>query len=134
MTSPMTSPDEPDSPALVDYKPRFCAEVVAFMGRGYSLTAFAGEIGVSRATLLRWGEKHSPFARAMERAQARRARLLEDRLLSAKGAAFGAHMQALKTAAPDEWPARSARPVAAAPRGPASKISADVALPDNGRE
>ena len=121
----------------VDYSPRFCAEVVEFMGRGYSLTAFAGEIGVSRARLLKWCQDHSPFAEAVDCAQAKRARLLEDRLLAARGAsAFGAHMQALKTAAPEEWPAKSPQPPArpAGPRGRAKAAAAEVVLPDNGRE
>ena len=124
-------------PSLLPYEPRYCLEVVEFMGRGYSLTAFAGEIGTSRAELLKWCEKHGPFAAAVERAQARRARLLEDRLLSARGSgAFGAHMQALKTAAPDEWPDKAASRVSrggTASRGrPAAEASLDI--PDNGRD
>ena len=136
MTSrPDAQTADPDKSATrVDYAPRFCAEVVEFMARGYSLTAFAGEIGVSRAKLLKWCEKHTRFAEAVECAQAKRARLLEDRLLAAKGAgAFGAHMQALKTAAPAEWPAQPARP-AARPKASAGMTEVDVDLPDNGRE
>jgi hypothetical protein len=113
------------------YAPRYCAEVVEFMGRGYSLTAFAGEIGVSRATLDRWAEKHAPFAVAMERGHARRARVLEDRLLGADGKeAFGLHMEALKTAAPQDW----RREAGEKPKPPAVAAPlAQLALPDNGR-
>ncbi len=123
-------------PVQLPYEPRYCVEVVEFMGRGYSLTAFAGEIGTSRAELLKWCDKHGPFAAAVERAQARRARLLEDRLLAARGSsAFGAHMQALKTAAPDEWPDKAA---AGTPRDKPSRgkpaAEAGLDLPDNGRD
>ena len=120
----------------VKYDLRYCEAVMEFMGRGYSLTAFAGEIGASRADLMRWCDKHATFAAAVERAQARRARLLEDRLLSARGSgAFGAHMQALKTAAPDEWPSAAAGPARTKPasRGkPTAETGLD--LPDNGRD
>lgn len=132
---------------VLKYEPRFCDEIMEFMGRGYSLTAFAGEIGASRATLLKWCEKHPLFAEAVACAQARRARVLEDRLLAASGAAaFGAHMQALKTAAPDEWAGRSstggsstggASTRAAADRHPGrGRPSAEASLdiPDNGRD
>jgi hypothetical protein len=117
--------------ATSGFKPEFSEQVVEFMGRGYSLTAFAGEIGVSRATLDKWIAERVTFAQAVERGHARRARVLEDRLLSAQGKeAFGLHMEALKGAAPRDW-RRGAEdkptpPAAAAPL-------AQVALPDNGR-
>lgn len=112
------------------YRDAYCARVVEFMGQGYSLTAFAGEIGASRADLERWREAHTPFAAAVARGQARRARVLEDRLLAAKGSgAFGAHMEALKTAAPDEWTGKGPR---AKPRQ-APPPAAALDLPDNGR-
>ena len=123
-----------DRPAAVPiYRVRYCEDVVAFMARGYSLTAFAGEIGASRAKLMVWCDSHPLFAAAVEQGQARRARVLEDRLLAAKGAnAFGAHLEALKSAAPDEWPgkkpAKSARGDRDRPDPPAA-----VKLPDNGR-
>ena len=122
-------------PGTLKYAARYCAEVVEFMGRGYSLTAFAGEIGTTRANLLKWCDKHAPFAAAVERAQARRARLLEDRLLAARGSgAFGAHMQALKTAAPDEWPGASAARAKSACRDKPAAAEANLDLPDNGRD
>jgi hypothetical protein len=119
------------SPTLSGFRLAYCDQLVEFMGRGYSLTAFAGEIGVSRATLDRWVADHPTFARAVERGKARRARVLEDRLLGADGKeAFGLHMEALKAAAPHDWrrePEEKARPPAvAAPL-------AQIALPDNGR-
>ena len=118
------------------YRRRYCAQLEEFMGRGYSFTAFAGEIGTSRANLLRWCEAHSPFAKAFERGHARRIRLLEERLLAADGTkAFGVHMRALTTEAPGEWPkALCTKPQAkpASRGGPMVDTSLDI--PDNGRD
>ena len=127
----MPTPPGVKHPGTLKYSARYCVEVVAFMARGYSLTAFAGEIGTTRANLLKWCDKHPPFAAAVERAQARRARLLEDRLLATDGAGVAAaRVQALKSAAPEDWSAeRRARPAA-----PAKKAAErPVTLPDNGR-
>ncbi len=125
-------PNAPRAPRRViffKYEPRYCVEVVEFMGRGYSLTAFAGEIGASRADLERWREDHPPFAAAVERAQARRARLLEDRMLASKDAkALSAQLDALKAAAPEEWSGAEAPPPQ---RGKSPRPAVD--LPDNGR-
>jgi hypothetical protein len=120
------------SSSKTGWKPEYTAQVVEFMGRGYSLTAFAGEIGVSRATLDGWIAKRPTFAKAVERGQARRARLLEDRLLTAPGrAAFDLHMAALKGAAPDDWRGEGGAKPKSAARSPAPLARLD--LPDNGR-
>ena len=116
---------------------RYCELLVEFMGRGYSLTAFAGEIGTSRAKLTRWSREHAAFAKAVECGQARRARLLEERLLGTDATkAFGVNMQALKTAAPDEWPSKATTGVTRG--GPTCRsrpaAEANLDLPDNGRD
>ena len=124
-------------PREVRFALRYCELLVEFMGRGYSLTAFAGEIGTSRAKLMRWSKDHPAFARAVACGQARRARLLEERLLgtAATTKAFEVNVQALKTAAPDEWPAPSVK----APDRKAARLSVAKAesvnfeVPDNGR-
>ncbi len=119
-------------PGKLKYAPRYCAELVDFMGRGYSLTAFAGEIGTTRANLLTWCDKHRPFAVALERAQARRARVLEDHLINAKGPrAFDLQMEALRTSAPEDW-RRDAMTTSKAPTRVAPSIGLD--LPDNDRD
>ena len=86
------------------YAPSLCEAVVAFMGLGFSLTAFAGEIGVSRETLLRWRRRYPAFNAAVKIAEAARARALEKKLLDANsGASVSAHVFALKCAVPEEW-------------------------------
>ena len=55
-----------------EYDPRYCDELEAFMAQGYSFTAFAGSIGVCRATLDNWAKEHPEFLGARERAKALR--------------------------------------------------------------
>lgn len=57
------------------YVPAYCDELIAFMSEGYSLTAFAGQIGVSRATLNLWMAANPEFMEAVSRGKA--ARLLQ---------------------------------------------------------
>lgn len=63
------------------YEPRFCGELERFMGQGYSATAFAGKIGVSRATIDNWANEHPEFMEALSRGKA-------SRLLHWEGAAL----------------------------------------------
>ena len=61
------------------YSAAYADEVIAFCEQGYSLTAFAGEIGVCRNTITEWCEAHPEFLVAVNRAKAKRARWWEDR-------------------------------------------------------
>jgi hypothetical protein len=61
------------------YQPAYCEEVVNFCGEGYSLTAFAGEIGVDRDSISEWANVHPEFSVAVNRAKAKLARWWEDR-------------------------------------------------------
>ena len=63
------------------YEPRFADEVVEYMGRGYSLTAFAGHIGVSRITLDNWAAAFPDFMNALAWARAARMNYWEQRLI-----------------------------------------------------
>lgn len=65
-----------------DYRPEYCDYVVEFCGQGYSLTGYAGEIGVARQTISKWCETHPEFSVACDRAKAVRARWWEDRARS----------------------------------------------------
>ena len=94
---------------MAPYHTRYCDEVVAFMGRGYSLTAFAGEIGVCRETLDTWRRKRPAFDRAVKAGEAARTRALETALLDASsGAKVSANTFALKHASPEVWGDKSA--------------------------
>ena len=61
------------------YEPRYCDEVVEFCREGYSITAFAGEIGVARDTLTDWGARYPEFLAALKRAKSACARWWEER-------------------------------------------------------
>jgi hypothetical protein len=87
-----------------DYRPEYCAQVEECMGRGLSLTAFAGKIGHHKATVYRWLEAHPEFSEAVERARAKRIVPWEEKLLKCdKGAEVAATIFALKNCDPDEW-------------------------------
>lgn len=86
------------------YSEAYCSEVIDCMGRGFSLTAFAGEIGVSRETVYEWARVHPEFSDAVKRAKAKRLRFLEERLLNGDtGPRVTSHIFALKNAEPEEW-------------------------------
>ncbi len=130
--------------ASLEYRIGYCVQVTEFLGRGYSLSAFAGEIGTTRANLLDWCVEHSPFADAVARGQARRARLLEESLSKADPSGRAALLRALKDAAPEDWAPRRRgggvpKPAPPPPRRAKSapeergEPTAFVALPDNGR-
>jgi hypothetical protein len=84
------------------FRAEFCARVIAFMAQGFSLTAFAGEIGVSRETVYEWGKTLPQFSDALTRARAARALYWERRLLSAEKDSR-AVIFALRNACGDEW-------------------------------
>ena len=86
------------------YSEEFCDMVVETMGTGLSLTAFAGEIGVTRQTLNNWANEHPEFFDAVKRGQAKRVAYLERRLLDGEiGPRVTSHIFALKNADPEEW-------------------------------
>ena len=90
------------------YQPAYCNEVVSFCEQGYSLTAFAGEIGVDRASITRWCEEHEEFRTAVNRAKAKRAAHWEKLALQvAQSGGTGAQATlivfGLKNHAPDEF-------------------------------
>lgn len=86
------------------YDPAYCDQIVEFMGRGYSMTAFAGEIGVARSTINEWMGHHPDFSEAVKVGQAKRTRALETTLLAGEtGPKVTAHIFALKNACPEEW-------------------------------
>ena len=60
------------------YRDEYVREVVEFCSKGYSITGFAGEIGVSRRSLTNWADAHPEFKDALELANAGRARWWED--------------------------------------------------------
>ncbi|MCR5876944.1 DNA-packaging protein [Phenylobacterium sp. J367] len=86
------------------YDPSYCEGVKEFMGQGYSLTAYAGEIGVARSSINEWMAAHPDFSEAVKVGQAKRTAILERGLLDGdSGPKVTARIFALKNAAPEEW-------------------------------
>ncbi len=87
------------------YVDTYCNEVKDFMGQGYSLTAFAGEIGVSRETVYEWERTIPEFSDAVKTARAKRTGFLEKDLLNntMAGPQVTARIFALKNACAAEW-------------------------------
>jgi hypothetical protein len=87
------------------YRQEYCDSVKTFMGQGYSLTAFAGSIRVSRETVYEWERVIPEFSDAVKSARAMRVMCLEGGLLSGDAASpqITARIFALKNACPPEW-------------------------------
>lgn len=75
------------------------------MGKGFSLTAFAGSIRVSRDTIYEWAKVYPAFSDAVRIAQASRTASLEGGLLdeALAGPQITARIFALKNASPLDW-------------------------------
>ena len=86
------------------YDPEYCQKVIEAGNQGFSLTAFAGQIGVCRDTITEWVKVHEDFSLAVKRHAAARTLKLEGDLLSAEtGPTVTSRIFALKNAAPAEW-------------------------------
>lgn len=52
------------------YDPKFCEDIVAFCAKGFSITGWAGSIGVGRETVTGWANEHPEFSLAVKAAKA----------------------------------------------------------------
>jgi hypothetical protein len=105
------------------YSPAYANECIEFMGQGFSLTAFAGEIGVSRETVYEWERSNPEFSDAIKKARAKRVTCLERQLLgSENGPSVTARIFALKNACPDEWREKQAVELTGKDGGPIETV------------
>lgn len=110
MSDPGTSEPSRGRGRPTDYRPEYCQSVIDDMAKGYSLTAFAGLIGVSRSTINEWMSAHPEFSEAVSRAKALRLRDWETVALDMRtkgGGPGGATITVfgLKNMGGDEWQA-----------------------------
>lgn len=63
------------------YDKKYCKEAIEYMREGFSVTAFAGHIGVARSTVFKWAEQNEEFSDALKTAQALAAQRWEQILL-----------------------------------------------------
>ena len=92
------------------YSEAYTTEVVSFMSEGFSLTAFAGEIGVARSTINEWMDEYPEFSEAVKKGKAKCALAWER--LGIKNARDGqgnatSIIFGLKNMAPDDWREKS---------------------------
>lgn len=88
------------------YHPSYCERVVEHCSDGSSLTSFAAEIDVCRATITNWGRAHPEFLSACARAKAKSAAWWEivNRKLAVTGTGNqGACKLGLLNMGSDDW-------------------------------
>ena len=86
------------------YRPEYCQRAIDFMAQGYSVTALAGHLGMSKDAIYDWINHYPDFCHAINKGRAARVAALEKKLLStSQGVGVTAAIFALKNADPDEW-------------------------------
>lgn len=86
------------------YRPEYDELVIEFMGQGFTLTAFAGHIGVARDTVYQWVRAHASFSDALNRAHAANQLWWERKLQTSKtGGQVAASIFGLKNRASEDW-------------------------------
>ena len=88
------------------YDPAMCEAVLPFMEQGYSTTALAGHLGVSRSTLYLWMDNHTEFSDAVKEGMAASAIWWENCLRANAATGEGnatAAIFGLKNRASDDW-------------------------------
>lgn len=97
-------PKKPGPPS--SFKPAYCRELIEFLSDGYSMTAFAGHIGVGRRTIFDWLDRHEEFAEAYEIAKPKAVLHWEKEFKRFAATGTGnaaAFIFALKNRASDDW-------------------------------
>jgi hypothetical protein len=86
------------------YRPEYCQRAIDYMGQGYSVTALAGHLGMSKDAIYDWINHYPDFCHAVNMGRAARVAALEAKLLgTSQGVGVTAAIFALKNADPDEW-------------------------------
>jgi transposase len=103
-----TTPQRHPGGRPTTYRPEYVEQVVAVCAEGYSLTGFAGKIGVGRDTISEWAKVHPEFSAAVNRPKAARAAWWEERAreVAEKGGSGGQSTMVifgLKNHAPEDY-------------------------------
>ncbi|MBZ0148528.1 MAG: hypothetical protein K8F62_13445 [Pseudorhodoplanes sp.] len=94
----------------IAYRSHVCAVAIDYMSKGHGSVAFAGNVGVSHATLQTWTKDHPEFARALGIGRAKAVMFWEQKLADIARSGIGnasAAIFGLKNAAA-EWTAAQA--------------------------
>jgi DNA-binding XRE family transcriptional regulator len=86
------------------YDPSYCQIAIDFMAQGYSQTALAGHLSISKDTLYEWMKVHPEFSDAIKIARPKRVMALEIGMLNTESSAVvNARKFALINADKEEW-------------------------------
>ncbi|HVQ67992.1 MAG TPA: helix-turn-helix domain-containing protein [Bradyrhizobium sp.] len=64
------------------YRPEYCQRAIDFMRQGYSVTALAGYLGMSKDAIHDWINRYPDFCHAVNMGRAARVAALEAKLLT----------------------------------------------------
>lgn len=104
-----THETRPSGFPLTSYRPEFCQAVIDFMGQGYTISAFAAEIGVTKMTIRNWAHAHPEFVEAVHVGQVACQKWWEDQLhdVAVKGTHTSGRVTAivfaLKNRGKEDW-------------------------------
>lgn len=100
------------------YNPERCAELIAEMAKGYSMTAAMAQMGFHRQTGYDWMAAYPEFSDAVKIGQGKRQLFLEKRLMDADaGPVVTSSMFALKNTGTGDWRDRVTNEVTGADGG-----------------
>ena len=57
--------------APIKYRPEMCQTAISYLGQGFSVTALAGKLDVTRETLYQWQDKFPDFSDAIRQGRAK---------------------------------------------------------------
>jgi hypothetical protein len=64
------------------YDPKYCKEVIEYLGKGHSVTAFAGHVGVARSVVFDWLKRYPEFDEAYQIAKGKSLGAWETKLIA----------------------------------------------------
>ncbi len=102
--APKKAPNPVGAPTL--YKPEYVQMCKDDMAAGYTLTAFAGSIGVTRKCVYEWAERYPEFGDAFKSGQAKRQRHWETELMDRESQPAKT-IFALKNCCREDWAERN---------------------------
>jgi hypothetical protein len=88
---------------------RFSGDVIEAIAQGFSITAYAGKIGVDRTTIDEWRKRHPEFSLTISRAMAARLLFWEKCGLGGQSSRATMVIFGLKNMGGDEWARQAGR-------------------------
>jgi len=116
--------------APTKYKPEYCQDIIEYMSKGHSLTAWCADKDIYKETAYNWMRDHHDFLDAFKRAQSKAQQHWENMLhLTAAGKLkgnLGAQIFWMKNRFRDEWKDRQDLEFSTSPQDPAMDSDSDI--------